>query len=223
MDVWGRKRLASPPHHRSSAASAPCFFTRGNFLLFSQFSHAVPPGGLRVDTPGRAAFTLGVFSGRTFGLRSRLALRFFTHFFFFRCVKEAFCGRKRVFFLCVPEGESGGGGGGGRRRGGVWEVAAPDADPLTGEQRGGGGKTVQIAAETQKVVASPANHAENPHLVLRPRAPERSLHPVSRTDTDRFRAPDPSDRTVRWVIDFRDAAVIDGSAHSAEGYQSVQL
>lgn len=37
-------------------------------------------------------------------------------------------------FLCAG-GESGGGGGGGGEEG-VWEVAAPDADPLKEEQRG---------------------------------------------------------------------------------------
>lgn len=52
----------------------------------------------------------------------------------------------------------GGGGWGGEV--GVWEVAAPDADPLKEEQRGEAAeKTLKIAAETQKSVKTSRGHA----------------------------------------------------------------
>lgn len=54
-----------------------------------------------------------------------------------------------VFFLRAGGESVGGGGWGGEV--GVWEVAAPDADPLKEEQRGEAAeKTLKIAAETQK-------------------------------------------------------------------------
>lgn len=73
--VWmfGGKTPRLPPHHRSSAASAPVFYA-WKCPLFPQFSHGVSGGvGARdrdrvgVDTPGRAASPLG-----SFGLRGRL-------------------------------------------------------------------------------------------------------------------------------------------------------
>lgn len=94
-------------------------------------------------------------------------------------------------FLCAG-GESGGGGGGGGEEG-VWEVAAPDADPLKEEQRGEAAekrlksrpkrrKSVQTsprAARTRRAGCCPAIHAENSHLcfsesafILRPCAEE---------------------------------------------------
>lgn len=143
-------------------------------------------------------------------------------------------------FLCAG-GESGGGGGGGGEEG-VWEVAAPDADPLKEEQRGEAAekrlksrpkrrKSVQTsprAARTRRAGCCPAIHAENSHLcfsesafILRPCAEEEPPSSESAQLTepiliDQGSVPNRtrrSDRTVLQVIDFKDAAVIDVNDH----------
>lgn len=110
MSEWmfqGGKRLACPPHHRSSAAPAACFsplslfFTRGNFPLLNAASgdEGVGLGGWLIPQVG-AAFALGVrpvlrHQADRFALRFSSILKCGV-----RCVKEAILSCKCVFF-CV--------------------------------------------------------------------------------------------------------------------------
>lgn len=87
-----------------------------------------------VDTPGRAAFTLGVFGRHVRPLSvhraERIALLFLSvSNCSIRCVKEAIRGCKCVFFCAWWRGEWWGRWRG-RRGGGLGGSKAPDADPL---------------------------------------------------------------------------------------------
>lgn len=125
MDVLGRKRLSSPPHHCSSAPSAMSF-TRGQVLFFPQFQHTVGlKDGVGVDTPGRT-FTSGLLQRhvRFLIFASSKADRS-TIFIYFQLLKQnietdVFSPVNVCFSVCWKgEGQSGGGGGEKWRGGGL--------------------------------------------------------------------------------------------------------